>query len=189
MDEGAAPAARGDGETRRSALKKGLFGGALLVAAGTAAIALRPTRVRRPAPSGLRVFTSAEYAVFAAMAERVVAVPEGALSTDSVDVALRADRTLAMAYPSVQKEMKQLLGLFENGLTGVLTGTGLAPFTASSRAKKDARLAAWAASRVPLFRTGYQAMKRLAHACYYSAPETWRSVGYPGPMALAAGPS
>ena len=42
----------------------------------------------------------------------------------------------------------------------------------------------WAGSRVAVFRSGYQAMKRLACACYYAAPEAWLATGYPGPPDL-----
>ncbi len=167
--------------SRRSFLKKGLFGGLVLLVGGAGAIALRGTRVLREPTGRLLVFSREEHAIFAALARRVVAPSERAPSTDDVDVATRADHSLRTAYPSVQKEFKQLLRLFENGLMGAVTSSGLAPFTASSAGDQDARLEAWATSRVALFRTGYQAMKRLALACYYSAPESWPSIGYPGP--------
>lgn len=169
---------------RRAFLKKGLLGAALLALGGTAATGLRPTRRVRLPSEPLMIFSPAEYAIFAAVAARIVSVPEGVSSTESVDVALRADRVMALALPSVQKEFGQLLRLFENGLTGVLTGTSLAPFTASSRKAQSRRLLSWSTSRVPLFRTGFQAMKRLAVACYYSAPQAWKSIGYPGPPEL-----
>lgn len=166
---------------RRGFLKKGLFGGLVLVVGGAGAIAVRPTR-KTALPKGLLgVFTPEEYAIFAAVAERVVGAGEGAPSPTSLDVAGKADAAMAMAYPSVQKEYKQLLHLFDNGLMGVMTGSGLAPFTASPRKAQDARLRAWSTSRVALFRTGFQAMKRLAAACYYASPETWKDVSYPGP--------
>ncbi|MCM3878354.1 MAG: hypothetical protein NEA02_18295, partial [Thermoanaerobaculia bacterium] len=62
------------------------------------------------------------------------------------------------------------------------------PFTASGARKQDERLRAWAGSRVGVFRTGYQAMKRLVCACYYAAPETWPALGYPGPPELPFAP-
>lgn len=166
---------------RRSFLKKGLLGGLLLAVGGVGAIAVRPTK-KGVSPKGpLRVFSSAEYAIFAAMAERVVGAGEGSPSPTALDVAGKADAAMARALPSVQKEYKQLLALFDNGLVGVMTGTGFAPFTASTKKAQDERLLAWSTSRMSLFRTGFQAMKRLAAACYYASPETWKDVGYPGP--------
>lgn len=170
---------------RRSFLKKGLLGGLLLAVGGAGAIALRPT-VKKVSPrSQLLVFSPDEYAIFAAIAECVVAAPEGSPSPTSVDVAGKADAAMAVALPSVQKEFKQLLGLFENGLTGLTTGTSLAPFTAASSKAQRARMTAWSRSRIGLFRTGYQAVKRLAAACYYASPESWKAVGYPGPPEIS----
>jgi Gluconate 2-dehydrogenase subunit 3 len=167
--------------TRRSLLKKGLLGGVLLAVGGGAAIALRPTKKIAVPKRPLKVFTPTEYAIFAAVAERVVRPPKDAPTVAEIDVAARADAAMALAYPSVQKEIRQLLRLFENGLTGLASGAGLAPFTASTRKAQDVRLASWSVSRVPVFRTGFQAMKRLACACYYSSPQTWKSIGYAGP--------
>jgi hypothetical protein len=174
--------------TRRSLLKKGLLGAALLTIGGTAAVALKKTRATVPLPVGLKVFSPAEYQVFAAIARRVVAAGPGHPSPDDVEVALKADRVLALGHPSVQKEFKQLLMLFENGLTGALTGTGLATFTSSRGKAQDARLNAWARSRIPLFRTGFQAMKRLSAACYYASAPAWAATGYPGPPEIAFPP-
>ena len=169
---------------RRTLVKRGLLGGALLAIGGGTVIGLRSTRSSAPPKGGLRVFSAHEYAILAAVARRVIAAREGDPSTDAVDVALRADQAIALAHPSVQKELKQLLHLFENGLTGVFTGTSFTPFTASSKKAQDARLRAWSTSRVALFRTGYQALKRLTAACYWSSPATWKAAGYPGPPDL-----
>lgn len=169
---------------RRTLVKRGLLGGALLAVGGGAVIGMRSTRGSAPPKEGLKVFSAHEYAILAAVARRVVAAREGDPSTDEVDVALRVDRALALAHPSLQRELKQLLHLFENGLTGVFSGTSFAPFTASSKRAQDARLRAWSTSRVALFRTGFQAMKRLTAACYWSSPVTWKAAGYPGPPDL-----
>jgi hypothetical protein len=36
-------------------------------------------------------------------------------------------------------------------------------------------------SRISVRRTGFRALKRLVTAAYYSSPETFAAVGYPGP--------
>jgi hypothetical protein len=171
-------------ETRRGFLRKGLIGGALLALGGTAFLTLRRTLRAAKPRDPLLVLTLDEYAIFAAVASRVVAVDGDAPSTDAADVAGRADAAMALWPDSVQREFRQLLRLFESALTGALTQTGLAPFTASAALRQDARLTAWAGSRIAVFRTGYQAMKRLACACYYAAPESWSPTGYPGPPEL-----
>ena len=53
----------------------------------------------------------------------------------------------------------------------------------------DARLEAWRRSRVALLRSGYQALKRLAQATYFSSPEIYARLGYPGPPVVPMGPA
>ena len=182
-------------ETRRGLLKKTVAGAALLAAAGAVPLALRKTRLR-PARSPLRFFTPAEYSVFAAVAERVLArgaadVPPqlaGVLKTrpaapppSDVDVAGKADAFLAPLDPASAKDLKQLLALFDNALFSFATGGPPRPFTRMSPAEQDAHLTAWATSRMAVRRTGFQALKRLSAAVYYGSPDTYASVGYPGP--------
>ncbi len=168
------------GPTRRQLLKRGIFGGILLALGGGTLVALRRPRLRRVS-APLHVLDASEYSIFAAVAERVVGAEAGSAGAD---VAARADAVLALAEPGAVKDFRRLLRLFDNGLSGILTGTGLSPFTASSPSAQDGRLAAWERSRIALFRTGYQAMKRLAAACYYADPGTWEAIGYPGPPAI-----
>ena len=179
-------------ETRRRFLKKTLGGAALLAAAGAVPLALRKTQLRA-ARQPLRFFNPA---VFAAVAERVLArgpwqvPPElaGALRSrppapapSEVDVAGKADAFLAPLDAASAKELKQLLALFDNALFSVLTGGPPRPFTRMSPVQQDEHLERWATSRMAVRRTGFQALKRLSAAVYYGAPETYASVGYPGP--------
>lgn len=174
-------------ETRRGVLRKGLLGGALLLLGGSAALLLRSTRRREAPRSSLLVLSADEYAILAAVAARVVAVDGGSPSTDEVDVAGRADAAMALWSDAAQVDFRRLLRLFENALNGAATRTGFDTFTASAAERQDARLGAWELSRVAVFRTGYQAMKRLACACYYASPATWAATGYPGPPELPFG--
>lgn len=196
-------------ETRRAFVKKTLAGTVLLAAASAVPLALRKTRLSASAPKGpLRFFTPAEYAIFAALAERVLATAPGDPSHPefpggapmplpevaaqlrgtpagpapaAVDVAGKADAFLAPLDAGSAKELKQLLALFDNALFSLLTLGPPAPFTQQSAAQQDRHLAAWACSRLAVRRTGYQALKRLACAMYFASPETYASVGYPGP--------
>lgn len=175
-------------ESRRGFLRKGLLGGALLTLGGAVFLTLRRTLRAAEPRNPLLVLSLDEYAVFAAVAERVVAVDGDAPSTSAVDVAGRADLAMSLWPDPVQREFRQLLRLFESALAGAATLTSLAPFTACPARDQDERLTAWAGSRVAVFRTGYQAMKRLACACYYAAPEAWSPTGYPGPPDLPFAP-
>ena len=189
-------------ESRRGLLKKTLGGAALLAAAGAVPVALRKTRLREP-PHALQFFTAAEYSIWAAVAERILA-PEATAATrepggDSaeallqqqrrppaptplqVDVAGKADAFLAPLPEKDAKDLKQLLALFDNALFSFLTGGPATPFTQLDAAAQDAHLKAWQTSRLAVRRTGFQAMKRLCCAIYFAAPASYASLGYPGP--------
>jgi hypothetical protein len=182
-------------ETRRGFLKKTIGGAVLLAAAGAVPLALRKTRLRE-SRAPLRFFTPEEYSIFAAIAERVLArgpadmPPELAAvaerrpappSAADLDVAGKADAFLAPIDAASARELKQLLLLFDNALFSLATGGPPRPFTRMSPQEQDAHLERWATSRMAVRRTGFQALKRLTAAMYYSQPSTYASVGYPGP--------
>lgn len=166
--------------TRRQLVRRGVVGTLLLAAAGAAGAFWWPTRRRRPRP-GLRVLDETEASILSAVATTVLAIEPGAPTAGDVDVVGRVDALLARSPVPVQREFARLLHLFENGTTGLITATGWTSFTAAGPASREARLRAWQTSRIALFRTGFQAMKRLCGACYYSSPTSWAAIGYPGP--------
>jgi hypothetical protein len=169
-------------QTRRSFLRKTMGGAALLAVAGAVPVALRRTKLRE-APKGLRFFTAAEYSIWAAAADRVLAEekPSGAPLPAQVDIAARADAFLAPLPEGDRKDLKQLLALFDNALFSVLQGGPPRPFTQMSPEDQDAQLRRWQTSRLAIQRTGFQAIKRLCCALYFADPATYASVGYPGP--------
>lgn len=171
--------------TRRDLVRRGIVGTLLLAAAGATASFWWPTRRRKPRP-GLRVLDEREASILAAVAAVVLAIEPSAPSPEDVDVVGRVDALLARSPAEVRREFARLLHVFENGATGLLTATGWTSFTASGPASREARLRAWETSRIALFRTGFQAMKRLCGACYYSSPLTWAAIGYPGPPDVLA---
>jgi hypothetical protein len=164
-----------------------VVGGALLLVGGVT-IGLRRGAEGVAPREALRLFSLREYGVFAAVAGRIVPVEAGWPSAAELDCAGKADRLMALAHPDVGAELRQLLRLFENGLTGVFTNFSATPFTRCSPEQQDARLEAWRRSRVAVLRSGYQALKRLAQATYYSSPEIYGRVGYPGPPVVPVGP-
>jgi hypothetical protein len=187
---------------RRSFLKKGILGAALLFVGGAVPIALRGGIDRARARGALRLFTPREYAIFAAIAARIVPGDAAAAagiagaapatvwpSAQALDCAGKADALMALAHPSVGAELRQLLHLFESGLGGVFTNLQVTPFTRLPPDEMDARLNAWRSSRVGLLRSGYQALKRLAQATYYSSPQVYPLVGYPGPPVVPQVPA
>jgi hypothetical protein len=175
----------GEKEGRRGFLKKGLFGAVLLAAAGGGGwLATRRTRPRPPARKPLRVFDAAQATVLAAFAERMVPDHAGFPRPADVDAVWRADEIAAMAHPASQKELGQVLALLESAAFGLLDWSPRL-FTECGAPEQDRRLRAWATSRIAVRRTGYRALKQLVAAAYYSSPETWAAVGYPGPPVAA----
>jgi hypothetical protein len=127
------------------------------------------------------VFTPAQFAVLDAVARRMVRPRTGWPTVDQVGVARAADRIAARVEPSAQKELQQLLGLFDNGLAGFLFGGRIRPFTLLDGAGQDAVLAEWRDSRIAVRRTGFAALRTLVLAGYYQSPAVWPAVGYGGP--------
>jgi hypothetical protein len=168
---------------RRALLKKTLGGAALLAVASAVPLALRKTRLREPPPGRkLLFFTPAEYSIWAAMADRVLAGGDKAAPIPAqLDVAGKADAFLAPLPENDRKDLKRLLALFDNALFGFLLGGPPRPFTQMDAGEQDRHLRSWQTSRLAIRRTGFQAMKRLSCAIYFGDPSTYASVGYPGP--------
>jgi hypothetical protein len=178
--------------SRRKFLKRGLLGGGLLLAAGTLPFAFRTTAIGRRPRRDLGLLTLEEYAVLAAVAARLVP-GDGADASwpraEAVDCAGKIDALLATVHPDVGSDFRRLLRLFESGFLGTFIAASPRPFTRAAPADQDARLEAWRRSRIALLRSGYQAIKRLAHAAYYSSPEVYAKIGYPGPPVVPQVPA
>jgi hypothetical protein len=173
--------------TRRGFLKKSLLGVGFLAIAGAVPLALRRGRLR-PLPAGatLLVLTEGEYSVLTAVADCIFApLAPGQPTPDVIGVALKIDALMAGADPDSQRDFKQLLDLFENALPGLLWDGRPTPFTERSPEEQTATLERWRFSRLPLRRSGFQALQRLCNAVYYSDPATYAGIGYPGPPLLA----
>src|SRR6266481_3774229 len=135
-------------DSRRSLLKKTLGGAALLAVAGAVPVALRKTRLRETGRK-LLFFTAAEYSIWVAVADRVLAGGAGP-SPSEVDVAGKADAFLAPLPESDRKDLKALLALFDNALFSFLTGGSPRPFTQMTADDQDAHLLAWRDSRLAI---------------------------------------
>lgn len=159
---------------------------------GTVPILLRPTRILRDPKQPLRILTAREHAIFAAAAIRICPREQAAAawpSPETLECAEKVDAVMADLHPKAAVEFRRLLHVFESGMTGLFSIASPTTFTGATEADQDRRLQAWRRSRVALFRSGYQAMKRLAVATYYTSPETYAHVGYPGPPAVPRGPA
>jgi hypothetical protein len=174
--------------TRRKLLQRGLFGGALLTLGGAGFLMARHGPLVGLPADGLKALSQREYTVVDAIARRMIPDAPGLPSVADVGVAERVDGIAARMDPSALTELKQLLGLFENGLVGLLFTGQAGSFTTLSAPAQDEVLADWEQSRLTLRRTGFSALRGLVMAAFYSSPKTWSAVGYPGPPGGLASP-
>jgi hypothetical protein len=171
----------GENDGRRSFLKYGLFGAALLAVGGGTFLATRRTRPASALGGPFSVLSPEEATVFLELSDRLLPARPGFPAPADVDLARRIDGLVALMPPEGQKEVKQLVGLFENALMGFVLDGQWRTFTASTDEQQEARIRAWQVSRYRVRRTGYRALKKIVYSSYYGAPETWAAIGYPGP--------
>lgn len=167
--------------SRRGLLKRGVFGGALLALGGGGALFLREG-LSLPLPEGLQVFGPREYATFQAIARRAFPPREGWPDADTARVALLADQVLARGDPLVAKEVRAVLGIFDNALAGLVFSGRVTPFSRLSPEAQDAVLEDWRTSRLVFRRGAFHALRSLAHAAYYSHPAAIAATGYVAPQ-------
>ncbi len=164
---------------RRTFVKVGLGGAALLACSGVG-LALLPSKPRAPR-TALQVLSAADYAVLAAIADRVCPASGLFPSAAELEVAEGIDRLLTRCHPGVAAELKQVLQLFENGLSNVLFDGRFSTFTGADPAAQDAALEAWRTSSLPVRRTAFKALHGLIAGAYYGHPRAWPAIGYAGP--------
>lgn len=167
--------------SRRNLLRGGL-GGSVLLALGGVGLGLQGTRLGVEPAEALSVLTREEHAIVSAIAARLCP-PAGpdVPGADAIGVGVLADRLLSRADPATAADVKSVLALFENGLTGALFLERVRPFTQLDPETQDAVLLAWRDSSVGLRRTVFRALSSLVTALYFGDPRTWPGVGYPGP--------
>ncbi len=123
-------------------------------------------------------------AILNALANRIVPAEDpGTPGAGSPSTLIAVQRILAGQSPSVLRRVKLLLRALE---WGTLPRYGR-PFTRLRPEQRDRFLRAWECSTIALLRFGFAAMRNLVLVAYYSQPENWPGIGYPGPT-LKAGP-
>ncbi len=169
---------------RRTVLKAGLIGGAVLTFGGVG-LALRGSRHVEP-KTPLRALSPREFATIAAVADRMFE-GEGLPSARDLAVAEGVDALLATMHPETVGEIRQVLALLENALAGLVMDGRFTTFSGSSPEVQRRVLRGWATSRWPTLRTAYRALHGLCLGVAWSHPELHAFAGYPGPPpALAA---
>jgi hypothetical protein len=162
---------------RRSFLKVGLIGGAVVAAVGATGLALwsgdTSVRPRRPLSS----LPERAFPVLVAVAARVLK----GTTADPVEIAHRVDDALRFATAESRKDLADVFGLLENALAGLALRGRARPFTLLDEGEQDAALLAWRDSRIGLLRGAYHGLRKLCLAAHYASPSSWPEVAYAGP--------
>ncbi len=115
---------------------------------------------------------------FLAIAARVVP-SEGPTAPGATSQATvrEAEHFVRGQEATVRAKLALLLKVFE---WGAVFRYG-ARFARLSAANQDAYLQAWESSPVQTFRFGFSSLRNLVLLAFYTQPESWSMIGYPGP--------
>jgi len=173
--------------TRRTLLKAGIGGGAVLVFAKW----MVTSNSRRESPEGRG--SALDPSAQAIVAAIVPVLLEGALPGTNGSVEARAevvagvDRAVTGLPPASRKELEQLFALLSFPPTRCLIAGVWSPWPSASRETVAAFLDSWRGSRFTLLRSGYGALHQLVLAAWYGNTRAWPAIGYAGPPSLEAG--
>lgn len=161
---------------RRTFLKLGVAGGALLIAGGAASWLIGRDKV------------ADRRAVLAAVIPALLdgSLPETATPrTIAVgQVTAGVETAIAALPPSAQDELAQLFALMAIAPTR-LALTGLAhPWRDATVLEVSSVLQAWRTHRLELLQSAYQALHDLVTGTWYADPAQWPAIGYDGPPRL-----
>lgn len=165
--------------SRRTLLKVGAAGGALLVLGGLG-LTLQPT-VKVTPKRPLEALDPRAFSILAAVAETLCPGGGDLPTASDAEVAEKIDALLHQMSPLATVELSQLLRLVENALAGFLLDLRPRPFTACSAKTRARVLEDWRTSHLATRRAGFKALCGLCNAAYWGTPSTWPHVGYPGP--------
>lgn len=168
---------------RRQWLGSGIAAATLLVAAGAI---YESQGDRAPADAhGFSFLNEADRGILAVIAPVILAgsLPQG-------DNALRAviegfDTAVAGLTPSVQAEVAQLFMILRVPPLRMLATGVMKPWHLASTADIMRFLDGWRSSSMPNLRSAYNALHQLSYGAWYGQPQSWASIGYPGPPKIS----
>jgi len=164
---------------RRTLLKVGLIGSAVLAAAGGAAFLLKPAARDAATSDETRIVLNGVMPALLADALPTDAAARAA----ALDAALQ--RTLAtiagLSLPT-RIELGELFMLLASAPGRWLAGVDR--WEVASVEQASAFLQRWRTHSFDLFQVGYHALHDLVLGPYYADPSTWEALGYPGPISL-----
>jgi hypothetical protein len=173
--------------TRRTLLKAGIAGGAVLVFA-------RWIVSSYPPPESPEVGKwTLEPSARAIISAIVPVLLEGALPGADGSIEARAevvagvDRAVAGLPPGAREELTQLFALLSFAPTRCLVAGVWSSWPQASPESVATFLASWRDSRFALLRSAYAALHQLILAAWYGNARAWPAIGYDGPPSLEIG--
>jgi hypothetical protein len=141
------------------------------------------TNIDRPSAS---VLSGSRRATFLALAGRIV--PDegpGAPGAESDATVAAAESFLASQDEGARTKLRLLLKVFEWG-PAFKCGRR---FTLLPAGEQNSYMQAWERSRIQLFRFGFSSLRNLVLLSFYTRPDSWPMIGYPGPVLETTKPS
>ncbi len=102
-------------------------------------------------------------------------------------VLVTADQAIAVLPPSMQKETQDLFAILGAAPTRALLIGQWTGWADASREDVGRMLTGLRHSSVGLRRVVYMSLRDMVAGSFYSSPDTWEQVGYPGPMIRGPG--
>jgi hypothetical protein len=166
---------------RRTLIKVGAIGGAVLALGGGALALLRPGWAEgRLTPAGRELFG----AVARSVLDGLLPEPAGERAAVLEAHLDRLQATIAGLPAPVQAELAELSALLLHPV-GRLAFTGMgSDWAKADPAELRAALQGLRDSRLALKQQAYHALRDLTNGAYFADPATWGAIGYPGPMKI-----
>lgn len=166
---------------RRTLLTLGAVSAAALAVGGGALALLQPGLQDARLSAGARE-------VFAGASRGLL---DGSLPTGSNELTAalqglldRIEGVIAALPPHAQSELSQLLALLASaGGRRVIAGLG-EPWSSATIAQVQQGLQSMRVSSISLRQQAYQALHDIVGGAYFSDPQTWKLLGYPGPRKI-----
>lgn len=161
---------------RRSFLKRSLVVG-IAASGGAAFLATRENR-ELPAPTGeLFVLDEISFGVLALFAARILPIGPA----DPVKIAHDIDASLRFTSPEAQADMRMVLGVLENALSGVFTRYSATLFSELDDEGRDFAIRRWGSSPVSMLRGATASLRKLCVGVFYAPLDHAMAIGYKGP--------
>ena len=161
---------------RRTFLKVGLIGGALLAGGGLfALLAGRDAQRDRRDVLGAVMPVLLEGALPADPVQRASALAAGARAVDDA---------IGGLSPAAQEELGQLFALLAMAPTRVLLTGVTSAWPQASAQEVHGFLERWRFHSSDLLKSGYQALHDIVLGPWYAQESQWQAIGYAGPLKL-----